>query len=260
MQKFLLLLCFLIINIVYIQLVDPLYPLILILLITIIAHKVNSSKDFYSFCIFSIVWTILFMIPVNQDLKVSFIIFPIIYFTSYIIGLILKKYCNVTNPYSFEMGNIKQNKIIIITIIILSSLALITWGHFSKDLGSGVGLFKGISDYSNLSIALVILPLFSIINSFGEEMIFRGVLQDKLSKVFKNKFTGNVLQAGSFSLIHYVGGFPNGLTGVVMTFTYGMILGHLKNRTNGIFSPLITHFFADLTISYFMFFTFLKII
>lgn len=51
-----------------------------------------------------------------------------------------------------------------------------------------------------------------------------------------------------FGFIHYAGGFPNGTTGTALAAIYGLMLGAIRIRPRGMLAPVVTHFFADLTI------------
>jgi membrane protease YdiL (CAAX protease family) len=57
-----------------------------------------------------------------------------------------------------------------------------------------------------------------------------------------------VLQAWPFGAMHYREGFPNGAWGLAMTFVYGIMLGALRRRAQGMFAPWIAHVCADMMI------------
>jgi membrane protease YdiL (CAAX protease family) len=57
-----------------------------------------------------------------------------------------------------------------------------------------------------------------------------------------------VLQAASFALLHFVSGFPGGCWGLAMTFVYGLMLGTIRRRAQGMLAPWLAHVCADLTI------------
>ena len=89
-------------------------------------------------------------------------------------------------------------------------------------------------------------------NAFAEEVVYRGVMQEALSRVFKQKSIVLVLQASTFAAIHFAVGFPNGFLGYLMVFVYGFVLGYLRVRTNGMLAPYLAHVIADLAIGYFL--------
>jgi membrane protease YdiL (CAAX protease family) len=56
-----------------------------------------------------------------------------------------------------------------------------------------------------------------------------------------------VLSSLSFGLAHYRG-FPSGLPGVSLAFTYGLMMGVLRWRAAGLLAPWGAHVFADIVI------------
>lgn len=101
-------------------------------------------------------------------------------------------------------------------------------------------------------LPLYLLPLaglgFALLNAVMEEVVFRGILMSALDSTLGRPLFSLVAQAVVFGFFHYEKGFPNGMWGVLMTFAYGLMLGWLKNRSNGLLAPMITHLSADLTI------------
>ena len=55
-----------------------------------------------------------------------------------------------------------------------------------------------------------------------------------------------VLQAMAFAALHFQTGFPRGMVGVGLTFVYGMVLGELRRRADGLMAPFITHVLTGL--------------
>ena len=137
---------------------------------------------------------------------------------------------------------------------ILSTGALIIWASLTDHLGAGQQMAEGIAYFPQWLIFLAIIPLFALINALAEEVIYRGVLQEALMKVF-SVAVAVLLQASAFAAIHFASGFPNGYTGYVMVFVYGLMLGYLRVRTGGMLAPYLTHVIADLVIGYYLCFS-----
>jgi membrane protease YdiL (CAAX protease family) len=57
-----------------------------------------------------------------------------------------------------------------------------------------------------------------------------------------------LVQAWLFGALHYREGFPNGAWGLVMTAVYGIMLGVLRRRSQGMLAPWAVHVFADCVI------------
>ncbi len=96
------------------------------------------------------------------------------------------------------------------------------------------------------------IPIFALANAFAEEAIFRGITQTALMQAFGHSYTAVILQASAFAAFHFVSGFPNGYVGCIMTFFYGIMLGYLRERSQGLLAPYSAHFVADLAIGYYL--------
>jgi membrane protease YdiL (CAAX protease family) len=134
----------------------------------------------------------------------------------------------------------------------LSTGALIVWALWTDNLGIGAQMVEGFSQYPKWLILVFGIPLFAIVNAFAEEVVYRGVMQEALSRVFKQRSLVLILQASAFAAIHFAVGFPNGFLGYLMVFVYGFMLGYLRVRTNGMLAPYLAHVIADLAIGYFL--------
>jgi uncharacterized protein len=88
---------------------------------------------------------------------------------------------------------------------------------------------------------------FALINAIGEELIWRGLFQDRLVLLF-GPVAGIILQAASFGAQH-AHGFPRGLTGEVLAGIWGLMLGRLRLRSGGVLAPIVVHVAADATIA-----------
>ena len=134
----------------------------------------------------------------------------------------------------------------------IASLSLIIWATWTNHLGAAEQMMQGFATVPIWQMVLIGIPLFAIFNAFSEEVVYRGVLQNALNNVFTSKTLILLLQSSAFAAIHFSVGFPNDIVGYIMVFGYGIMLGYLRIRSNGMMAPVLTHFFADLTIGYFM--------
>ena len=150
-------------------------------------------------------------------------------------------------------GTIDKSSLMLILITaVVSAAALLLWALGTANLGVGGGMVKGFSGFPKFLIFAAGVPLFALMNAFAEEVVFRGVMQAALSKAFRRRSVVLILQASAFAAFHFAGGFPNGYAGYLMTFVYGLVMGHLRDRTQGLLAPYCTHVAADLTIGYFL--------
>jgi membrane protease YdiL (CAAX protease family) len=149
-----------------------------------------------------------------------------------------------------SFGKINRfSRFLIILTSILSTAALIAWAFWTNHLGLGEQFVRGFGDASKLLIFGVYIPAFALLNAFAEEMVYRGFIQESLSRVFSNPLVILVFQASAFAAAHFRGGFPNGWTGYGMVFIYGSMLGFLRMRTRGMLAPYIAHVIADYAIA-----------
>ena len=133
-----------------------------------------------------------------------------------------------------------------------SAAALLIWAGWTDNLGLGKAMMENALTAPFWLVVLVGLPVFAVFNAVTEEIVYRGVLQPALTKVGLPFVLTNVLQSAAFAALHYEMGFPNGAVGYGMVFVYGLFLGFLRMRTNGLALPIATHAIADLVIAYAM--------
>ena len=89
--------------------------------------------------------------------------------------------------------------------------------------------------------------LFMFVNATGEELIWRGLFQDRLSLLFK-PVAGIAIQGVSFGAQH-AHGFPRGMIGVTLAGVWGLMLGWLRRRSGGVLAPISAHVVADATVA-----------
>ena len=145
----------------------------------------------------------------------------------------------------FPIGRFDKKIIIYsLAVIIVSTAALIAWRELTNpDLRPLIAIPDRI-DHKYLIAAILAFPVF---NALAEELMFRWILWDGLAELLKIPAAVIIIQAALFGLCHYRG-FPNGWLGVVLAFCYGLMLGFIRHKSNGLLAPIVTHIFADMTI------------
>ncbi len=117
-------------------------------------------------------------------------------------------------------------------------------------MATGVFMFLGVKYTNSLNnfqwwfVPLVLL--FSLTNSFTEEIIFRYGIIAGLDKQYA-KLVILIVSAVLFGLPHYFGN-PSGVTGVVMSGVLGYILCKATIETKGISMSWFIHFVQDVII------------
>ena len=128
-------------------------------------------------------------------------------------------------------------------IIALSSLALVLYQWI---MVPDVRELAGRLPARVLGSVVLAGMLFAVVNAILEELLFRGVLYDGVEWRWGWK-TAVMVTAAIFGIFH-VHGYPPGAFGAVMAATYGLLLGWLRHRTQGLSLPILAHVFADATI------------
>jgi len=88
---------------------------------------------------------------------------------------------------------------------------------------------------------------FALVNAALEELIWRGVLQDRLEPLF-GAGGAIALSSASFGVQHFHG-VPRGALGVLLAGSWAVMLGMLRKHTRGMLAPFLSHVIADATIA-----------
>lgn len=152
-----------------------------------------------------------------------------------------------------RVGSVDRGSWCLVGLVgIMSAGALIAWASWTDNFGIADEMAEDFARIPLLVLVIVGIPLFAIANAVTEEAIFRGVLQTAIAASSGRSMTTVALQAAGFAAIHYETGFPNGPVGYTMVFIYGLALGFLRMRTDGLLAPIAAHIVADLVIGYTM--------
>jgi hypothetical protein len=95
------------------------------------------------------------------------------------------------------------------------------------------------------------LPLFApgilLFTAWPEEFLFRGVLQNLLSKTFKNRWAGLLVASLIFGLSHiFHAPYPNWKY-VLLATTAGLFYGHVWMRTGSLLPGALVHALVDIS-------------
>lgn len=134
---------------------------------------------------------------------------------------------------------------LVVATAILSAVALILWTAFTRpNLAGYLAKMPKMPLYAYPLAAIG----FAFLNAAMEEVIFRGIMLEALDSALGETSWSLGMQAVSFAALHYLSGFPNGGLGVLMVFVYGLMLGMVRRRAEGLLAPWIAHVAADITI------------
>ncbi len=133
---------------------------------------------------------------------------------------------------------------LLLATVLVTAIALSAWQWLFH--GELPPAYRDLAAGHPVWIILLAGTGFSLVNAAVEEAVFRGVLQTSLQQLV-GAAAAILVQAGAFGLLHVVG-IPTGWAGALMAGTWGVLLGILRHRTQGILVPYVAHVAADLTI------------
>lgn len=142
------------------------------------------------------------------------------------------------------VGRLGQKEwLYVFLIAIVAGVALVGWVWLADpDLDVLQSLLPEWSVTGLIAAGLT----FSVANAILEEFIWRGIFL-RWFATFMPMAWAVIFQALSFGGAHYLG-FPSGLVGVGLATIYGLMLGLLAVRANGILAAIVAHIAADAVI------------
>ena len=98
----------------------------------------------------------------------------------------------------------------------------------------------------NLSFALVIIALLWVLAAFGEELVYRGYLMNRVADLIRGTRTGWIVSLFLISALFGFAHYQQGLTGIIEEGSDGLILGlmYLASRRN-LAIPIVAHGICD---------------
>ena len=98
----------------------------------------------------------------------------------------------------------------------------------------------------NLKFALVLIALIWILAAFGEELVYRGYLMNRVADLGRGTRTGWIVSLFLISALFGFAHYQQGLTGIIEEGSDGLILGlmYLASRRN-LAIPIVAHGICD---------------
>ncbi len=135
-----------------------------------------------------------------------------------------------------------DRKAIVVTLFILSIIAILNFQ-----------VFRNVNINNKQYVLWNMLTFFyhSLIVSFSEEIIFRGIIQNHVSKKLASIKDGNIvaiiITSVLFSLVHFP--FSEDTIGFNYAFYLGLFFGWIYNKTQNIWPSILVHGIHNLIIS-----------
>ncbi len=139
----------------------------------------------------------------------------------------------------------KEIVLLVIVTAVISGVALYLWYRLlTPDLSVHLGHLP--------AAPRVFLPFIGIAFALGnaalEESAFRGIVMQATDSALGTGWLSVFIQSVPFGAMHYLQGFPNGWWGLAMTLVYGVMLGVIRRRSQGMLAPWLAHACADMVI------------
>jgi membrane protease YdiL (CAAX protease family) len=155
-------------------------------------------------------------------------------------------YAYLTN-FDFKFAKLsRQNTILVIAIMLLITPfigLLLEWNmmiyfpewllQFDINSEAFVDAFLQMGTIWDLLFTLLVL---AVVPAIGEELLFRGYLQQKLGNWLRNPHTTILITAFLFSAIHFH------FQAIIPRFVLGVLLGYLFYWSNSLWLPILAHF------------------
>lgn len=145
-------------------------------------------------------------------------------------------------------GSLAPVRWLVLAVIPVAVVGLVAWAAVVGNAGLSEGTQQAIASVRGVSLWLL-LPgavLFACANAAAEELFYRGIFMEALLGTVA-VMPAVVLQAVSYGLQH-TQGFPSGSLGVTLATVYGLVLGVIRIKANGLLAPWLAHVVADLTV------------
>ena len=137
--------------------------------------------------------------------------------------------------YFFILLGIAQILLVLSTYIGYDFLPLSTQDFLKNQQNFNTKIQEGfITD--SFSGFLFNIILLAIIPAFGEELFFRGILQDICIGLFKNNNAGIIITSLIFGILHFQ------IDNLLSIIFASLLLGYIYNLSNNIFLTILLHF------------------
>ncbi|HRI58200.1 MAG TPA: type II CAAX endopeptidase family protein [Saprospiraceae bacterium] len=100
-------------------------------------------------------------------------------------------------------------------------------------------LIKGLLIMNNTGELIANLAIIALLPAIGEEIVFRGVVQQQLMRRIANPWVAITVSAAVFSFIHFQ------FDGFLPRLLLGFLLGWLYWQTQNFWIPVLAHFFNN---------------
>ncbi|MBS3817966.1 CPBP family intramembrane metalloprotease [bacterium] len=132
------------------------------------------------------------------------------------------------------------------TLLIHMLMSFILKPFITQLTGESVDISRFDPVRGNLVYLLMGLSVVWTLAAFGEEMVFRGYLLNRIADLFKNRYTGWAVGLIVSSIVFGLGHLYQGISGAILAGFFGMVfaLVYLVSGRN-LWVPILLHGFYD---------------
>jgi membrane protease YdiL (CAAX protease family) len=105
--------------------------------------------------------------------------------------------------------------------------------------GQMADLLKKMLSFNSIWDLIIAIIVIGIIPAIGEEWVFRGIIQNQLNGILRNKWTAWIIASIVFSAIHLQ------FQGFIPRLLLGLALGFIYMRTGNLWHSILLHFFNN---------------
>ena len=176
----------------------------------------------------------------------GFIIAPLIFYYTLVKGNLIKDFIHLpSNIFSLLMVTI----IMVFSFMVVDTV-FIEWNaniSFPESLAGFEQWAKGmeetvkvlteyLTEFESTGYFILAIFVIAVIPAIGEELLFRGLLQNILKRIFKNYHVAIWIAAILFSAIHFQ------FYGFIPRILLGALFGYLYVWTGNLLIPIVAHF------------------
>lgn len=171
---------------------------------------------------------------------VGYIPWPLdFYVASFIFFIALKIAKCAPEKISFDWKLTRGMLFSLVMIVLSSTICLGVYFYYNQEVAK---------QFPDLNVPAWSLPFIilaaALINGFREELYYRFILQNTLSRIIS--FRGAIIISSVlFGLIHYKASFPQGCIGVLLTTLFGLLIGLQYFFYKSVLLTALTHALTD---------------
>lgn len=147
----------------------------------------------------------------------------------------------------FKLLSLKSISLMHLGMALMIFLLWTLMSTFLAIYSGGVGpenLFSAATSIEKVwMIVLIVIPIYSLTNALGEEIVFRGIfLSESWKKLRLPLMTPLIIQALLFASYQNILGIQSGILGLILSFSVGFSLGLLRLQSANLSLAIIANF------------------